>query len=159
MTLRRFGLAFFGALLVLAAVGCRPPATTPTGAVLPEAECLLSPTPLTPADTIRIVLDAYVDLGHAPTPRVYSERILYRHLYQTLVRVDCAGAVQPGLAASWSRGDGGHLWSFSLQPGVRFWDGTPVTAAAVVESWETTGAAERHGLSPESMIVVTYHNH
>jgi hypothetical protein len=76
-----------------------------------------------------------VDPAHAPFPRSPSERIVFRHLYQTLIRVDCAGAVLPGLAASWTGSDGGLTWTFLLREDARFRDGSPVRAADVIASW------------------------
>ena len=54
-------------------------------------------------------------------------------VYETLVRIDAAGAIAPGLAASWKIEDGGKTFVFELREGATFHDGTPVTAAAVVE--------------------------
>ena len=62
-----------------------------------------------------------------------------RQLYETLVRRDCAGHERPGLADSWSSVDGRN-WAFALRP-ARFWDGTPVTAGAVVIGWTEDSAA------------------
>jgi hypothetical protein len=63
-----------------------------------------------------------------------------RQLYETLVRRDCAGLERPGLAETWSSADGGRNWAFVLRP-ARFWDGTPVTAGAVVSGWTADSAA------------------
>lgn len=43
--------------------------------------------------------------------------------------------IAPGLALSWRR-EGETLWRFALRPGVRFHDGSPLTAQAVVASLE-----------------------
>ena len=59
-----------------------------------------------PPDTLRIALLEPVDAGHAPTPANDAERLVFRQLYEPLVRVDCAGVVRPGLASRWrSEGD------------------------------------------------------
>lgn len=52
-------------------------------------------------------------------------------MYETLIRIDCTGAPVPALAQSWTSGDDGHRWTFTLRPGARFSDGTPLTAADV----------------------------
>jgi peptide/nickel transport system substrate-binding protein len=44
--------------------------------------------------------------------------------------------VEPGLATSWETSDGGRVWTFHLREGVRFHDGTPFNADAVVFSFE-----------------------
>jgi hypothetical protein len=71
----------------------------------------------------------------APRPRNDSERLVFRNLYGTLVRVDCAGEAEPGLAAAWRSEDGGRRWFLTLDRGAVFWTGTPVRAADVLASW------------------------
>ncbi|HEX2168262.1 MAG TPA: ABC transporter substrate-binding protein [Longimicrobiales bacterium] len=56
--------------------------------------------------------------------------------YETLVRVDCTGRAVPGLARTWSSGDGLH-WQFDIRPGSTFTDGTPVTARSVAAALAT----------------------
>ncbi len=58
-------------------------------------------------------------------------------LFDTLIRhrPDTQEMV-PGLAQSWSVDDRATTWTFRLRPGLRFSDGTPVDAAAVV--WNLT---------------------
>src|SRR5450755_626974 len=55
-------------------------------------------------------------------------------LFETLVRLDPAGAPQPCLALSWQHDPAFKRWQFNLRPGVRFHDGSPFTAAAAVAS-------------------------
>jgi hypothetical protein len=52
-------------------------------------------------------------------------------VYETLIRIDCTGAPVPQLAQSWTSGDDGRRWTFTLRPSARFSDGTPLTAADV----------------------------
>jgi peptide/nickel transport system substrate-binding protein len=47
-----------------------------------------------------------------------------------------SAAVEPGLATEWSVSDRGRTWTFKLRQGVKFHDGTPFTADAVVFSLE-----------------------
>ncbi len=54
-------------------------------------------------------------------------------VYETLVRRDASGRIVPALAESWRILDGGLHVEFTLRSDARFHDGTPVTAAAVVE--------------------------
>ena len=46
------------------------------------------------------------------------------------------GSLRPLLAESWSPNDDSTVWTFKLRPGVLFSDGTPVTAADVVATFE-----------------------
>jgi peptide/nickel transport system substrate-binding protein len=57
-------------------------------------------------------------------------------IYETLVRYSPDGfEVQPGLAESWSKSDDLRTWTFRLRKNVRFHDGTPLDADAVVFSF------------------------
>jgi len=44
--------------------------------------------------------------------------------------------VGPGLATAWKTSEGGRVWTFELRRGVKFHDGTPFNADAVVFSFE-----------------------
>ena len=47
---------------------------------------------------------------------------------------DVSSDIEPGLAAQWSVSRDGLVWTFRLREGVRFHDGTVLTAQHVVES-------------------------
>ena len=57
-----------------------------------------------------------------------------RLVFDSLTRVDSAGAVQPALAVRWQSQNQDHRWQFWLRPGVRFHDDSPLTAEAVAQS-------------------------
>lgn len=50
---------------------------------------------------------------------------------ETLLEADDAGRPLPGLAVRWSTSAAGRRWHFTLRPGARFHDGSPVTADVV----------------------------
>lgn len=55
--------------------------------------------------------------------------------YEPLIRSDAKGTKLPGLATSWKYvGQGNKLFELTLRSGVKFADGTPVTAKAVADS-------------------------
>lgn len=101
-------------------------------------ECEIVPRPVECADTIHVALFDEPRPEHAPAAGNTAERLLFRQSYETLITVDCLGEVRGGLAVSWERGGGGRRWTFELRDDARFWDGTPVTARDVVESWRYT---------------------
>jgi len=101
----------------------------------PDESCLLSTGAVSGRSrTITIGLVDSVDPRHAPVPRNDAERLVFRHLYETPVRIDCEGHVLPELADQWTKDDGGggRRWTFRLRNGAQFWDGAPVTAQDVV---------------------------
>jgi Bacterial extracellular solute-binding proteins, family 5 Middle len=110
-----------------------PPPIVATPPVLPSADCRLISEP---GEPIRAVaLGEPVNPANAPYPSNDSERLLFRQLYETLVRVDCEGRVRPELATSWKMDVNKHAWIVALRENARFSDGRAVTAAAVVSGW------------------------
>jgi hypothetical protein len=85
-----------------------------------------------------VALQGPVEASNAPRPSNDSERLLFRQVYETLVRVDCMGRVLPGLAAAWRLDEAGTSWIVTLRDAAQFSDGTPVTAADVRASWLST---------------------
>lgn len=65
-------------------------------------------------------------------PTVQNTNMASNAVYDSLLRQAPDGSVQPFLARSMTSPDGGTTWTMTLRPGVRFSDGTPLDAAAVV---------------------------
>lgn len=57
-----------------------------------------------------------------------------RLLFDTLTQTDASGRVIPGLAVRWEAQSGNHRWQFYVRSGVRFHDGSPLTAEAVAQA-------------------------
>jgi oligopeptide transport system substrate-binding protein len=64
------------------------------------------------------------------------EANLMRDLFMGLTMHDGAANLIPGAAESWSVSADGKVWTFKLRPGALWSDGTPVTAADFVWSWQ-----------------------
>ena len=78
-----------------------------------------------------------VEMRAAPPafdPGAQDAASLVSLVFETLVRIDAAGAPQPWLALSWQHDAAAKRWQFNLRPGVKFHDGSPLTAAAVAAS-------------------------
>ncbi|HKO21955.1 MAG TPA: ABC transporter substrate-binding protein, partial [Candidatus Eisenbacteria bacterium] len=66
-----------------------------------------------------------------------SAGILARQVFDTLLQYkDGSSDVEPGLALQWQVSRDGLAWSFRLRDGVRFHDGTPLTAPETAASLE-----------------------
>jgi hypothetical protein len=89
-----------------------------------------------------VALGERVDPANAPRPSNESERLVFRQLYETLVRADCDGRVGPGLAVAWRLDPSGSAWVVTLREDARFSDGSPVTSADVVSGWSLGDGAE-----------------
>ncbi|MBB4053166.1 peptide/nickel transport system substrate-binding protein [Devosia subaequoris] len=57
--------------------------------------------------------------------------VVYQNVFEGLVRIDQTGAVQPGLAESWTISEDGQTYRFALNEGVTFHDGTAFDAEDV----------------------------
>lgn len=57
-------------------------------------------------------------------------------MYEGLTQFDRKLEIQPLLATRWTVNKDGTQWTFTLRPGVKFHDGTPMNAAAVVYSFQ-----------------------
>ena len=143
---RRIQLAVITAsFLVLASACGRTPGRAPAEGA--PAACTLLPPPRQSVPALTVGSAQEIDPTHAPDPRNASERLLFAHLYETLVQVDCTGQPRPGLARRWSTDTTGRRWTFELREDARFWDGTPVTAREVVAGWRARAA--RSGAAPD----------
>jgi peptide/nickel transport system substrate-binding protein len=75
---------------------------------------------------------AELDPARATAP---ADLAAVRALHATLVEMDASGALRPGLLAALPEPEpGGRAFLLRLEPGLRFHDGSPVTAADVAHS-------------------------
>ncbi|HEU4599448.1 MAG TPA: ABC transporter substrate-binding protein [Solirubrobacterales bacterium] len=88
-----------------------------------------------------VTLDPYNVLGNGD---IFTDEMIY----QGLVRNDPKGEAEvvPGLADRWEVSSDGKTYTFHLRPGVKFSDGTPVTAEDVQFSLENFGDPEVNAL-------------
>ena len=135
------GAAGAGTLPSDAVVTPEPTSTPPVvEQVFPETqadECAVVPDSGQPIATVG--LTDPVNPANAPRPTNDGEQLLFRQLYETLIRVDCAGRAVPGLAESWRLDGDTRTWILTLREGARFSDGSPLTANDVRDSWLRDG--------------------
>ncbi len=62
--------------------------------------------------------------------------VVYQNVFEGLTRIDQTGAVQPGLAESWTISEDGLTYTFKLREGVTFHDGTSFDAEDVKFSFD-----------------------
>jgi hypothetical protein len=125
-------------LPVFLTLACAP--TPPPAPVLTAApSCVVADSLATDGDTTTILLAEAVDPAHAPLPTNDAESLVFRQLYETLLRVDCVGQVRPGLAIAWGHDD--LEWNFTLREEAAFWDGSTVDATTLLEEWHRANPA------------------
>jgi peptide/nickel transport system substrate-binding protein len=81
----------------------------------------------------------------AGSPEYAANSRLAELMFERLVSLDNYGRFQPQLATEWSSDATGKRWQFTLRPGVKFSDGTPLTANDVV--------AALQGMLPKEMQI------
>jgi len=93
----------------------------------------ISTTPASAAKTSLVVGMAIEPSGLDPTiaAPVAIREVTWLNLYEGLVRIDRNGRVQPLLAKSWEVSPDGLTYTFRLQQGVKFHDGTAFDSADV----------------------------
>lgn len=62
------------------------------------------------------------------------DEVVYANVFEGLTRIGSGGEVQPALAESWDISDDGKTYTFKLHEGVKFHDGSDLTADDVVFS-------------------------
>ncbi|UWR22686.1 ABC transporter substrate-binding protein [Sulfitobacter sp. S190] len=70
------------------------------------------------------------------------DSVLYANVFEGLTRFDRNGAVVPGLAKSWEISDDGLTYTFTLQDGVTFHDGSTMDAEDVKFTLDRIGAED-----------------
>lgn len=66
--------------------------------------------------------------------------VIDRNVFDSLVYQDASGKLHPWLATSWKVSPDLETFTFNLRPGVKFQDGTPLTAQVVKENFDHIAA-------------------
>jgi peptide/nickel transport system substrate-binding protein len=92
-----------------------------------------APAPARSGGTLISVRSADANFLDAGFTTITEDLDVAVNLFDSLLQMDGAGAVRPGLATSWDNVQG-RVWTFKLRGDARFHDGTPVDAEAVAFS-------------------------
>ena len=114
--MKRFSLLGAAALLALGA------------ATAPQAQAQPKPT------TLRMVPHADLKTLDPLFNTAYITRNHGYMVFDTLFAQDSHGQPKPQMVQSWTTSPDGKSWTFTLRPGLKFNDGTPVTAEDCVAS-------------------------
>ncbi|WP_298925075.1 ABC transporter substrate-binding protein [uncultured Ramlibacter sp.] len=99
----------------------------------------------TPAKTLRIVAHADLKILDPTFTTAYISRNFGYMVYDTLFAQDANGSPKPQMVDKYSSSKDGLQWSFTLRPGLKFSDGSAVTAADAVASLQRWGARDSIG--------------
>ncbi|MBK9710232.1 MAG: peptide ABC transporter substrate-binding protein [Kouleothrix sp.] len=126
-------VVILAALLVAA---CGQTASAPPTAVSGQPTAAPAPSGKAPADTLRWPIEGLSELTSLD-PAVTKDapnNIVITLVFSGLVRLDDKLEVQPDGASEWKVSDDGTIYTFTLRDGLKFGDGTPVTAGDFVYS-------------------------
>jgi ABC-type transport system substrate-binding protein len=88
----------------------------------------------------------------------FARRGLTRLMFDTLVTIDGNGRIQPALAPSWQAPPGNQAgnqrWQFRIRRGVRFHDGTALSAEIVAASLRVANPAWNVTVSPDAESIM-----
>src|SRR3989442_11941979 len=103
--------ALLGALVTAAA--CAPRGAPGPGFLVPPPRLIAPPSACdvpgdagAAPDTLSVAVPGAVDPAHAPVPVTAGERVLFRQLYETLLRLDFEGHLHSALATAWTSSHG-----------------------------------------------------
>jgi peptide/nickel transport system substrate-binding protein len=143
--MKRFGCQWLvasslllGASLNVGSAETRPQYGGTVHVAMQEAPMSLDPSDMTQADS-------------------FARRNLLRLIFETLVTVDDRGRIHPGLAVDWQVAPGNQRWQFHLRRGVKFHDGSPLTAEIAASSLRTANPSWKIFAEGDALIVERDH--
>jgi peptide/nickel transport system substrate-binding protein len=95
--------------------------------------------------TLRFVAHADVKILDPTFTTAYISRNFGYMVYDTLFAQDAKGTPKPQMVDKWTTSKDGKAWTFTLRPGLKFSDGSDVTAADCVASLQRWGARDSIG--------------
>lgn len=94
-----------------------------------------------------------LDPGDAAQPDSFARTNLLALIFETLVTVDERGRVDPALAVDWQTASGNQRWQFRLRRGVRFHDGSALTAEIAASDLRTANPSWKVFAEGESVVI------
>ncbi|MFE1085603.1 MULTISPECIES: ABC transporter substrate-binding protein [Brevibacterium] len=94
-----------------------------------------------------------VNLDFTSTSGVAIPEALMENVYESLVRLDGEGEIQPALAKDWTLSDDRKTYTFELQDGVKFSNGADFTSEDVKYSYERVQKDWKNALKSKMDIV------
>ena len=127
------------------------PATSSAG-INPKADREVKGCPAS-GGTLTVDLDEQVlpDLDPSYTPQAVAYRVI-RGVFDSLVYEGSNGQFTPWLASKWTVNSNATAFTFTIRPGVKFSDGTPLTASAVKYTFDRIESPKEGSLFAISLL-------
>jgi ABC-type transport system substrate-binding protein len=106
--------------------------------------------------TLRVAMRAApvsLDPADSTQPDSFARRSLTMLMFDTLVTTDDSGRVQPALAVSWQASSNNHGWQVRMRRGVKFHDGTPLTADIAAASLRAANPSWNVSIDGDSVTI------
>jgi len=86
-------------------------------------------------------------------PDSFARRNITLLMFETLVTMDDSGRIHPALATSWQASAGNQRWQLRLRHGVKFHDGTALTAEAAAVSLRAANPSWNVSTDGDSVVI------
>jgi peptide/nickel transport system substrate-binding protein len=108
------------------------------------------PADAKPEGTLTVAVATFGNERWLPDLYVGAEDVVLKPLWENLLSRDAKGNLIPMLAEKWQVSDGGKAWKFHLRKGVRFHNGTELTAEDVRHTFASIAKeGSANSLAPE----------
>lgn len=94
-----------------------------------------------------------LDPADTAVPDTFAQRSLASLLFDTLVSLDESGRAKPALAESWQSSHGNQRWAFRIRRGVKFHDGSPLTAEIAAASLRFANPSWNVSTEGDSVVI------
>ena len=148
--MRKLAALLLAVVMILGSGGCETGETGPSEGPSPEPTA----TQQIQAQPFALAYDPAAPL-HPITGQSQVNLDLAGLVYEGLYELDQTFAPQPALAQSASVSEDGLVWTITLRSGIRFSDGTALTAAHVVASLATARSSGLYGQRLSGIAGVT----
>jgi hypothetical protein len=145
-----------GTLIVSASWACARPVAP---VVVPErapqdSPCTVAAAPPSAPETLVVALPPARSSGFSAPALFDALRFEAELTRETLVGVDCTGAIVPELAESWEIDSARNRWTFTLKDGASLTNGDPLTSREVFAAWHATDLDSLQAAVRESLVAL-----
>ena len=141
-------LLVVSSIMIIAALAATAETRPQYGGVL-HVSMRAAPTSLDPAEFDLAKPDPLRNVQ----PDSVAQRGLTMLMFDTLVAIDESGRTQPGLATSWQASPGNQRWQFRIRRGVKFHDGTPLSAEIAAASLRLANPSWNVSADADSVVI------
>src|ERR1700709_1845936 len=120
-------------------------------AAVAVSAAFLGTAPVAQAQTVTAVMESSLRVLDPIITTAHITRDFGYMIFDTVLALDADGKVQPEMAEKWTVSPDGKTYTFTLRPGLKWHDGTKVTAADCIESIKRWAQQDKLGQLMMSM--------